>query len=53
MANVLGFAKVAANLTGRQINTLLSRLGMDKNKLKGMNEKQKKVSFSRCRKKTH
>tara|TARA_R100001460_G_scaffold1638_2_gene5985 strand:- start:1660 stop:2178 length:519 start_codon:yes stop_codon:yes gene_type:complete len=46
MANVLGFAKVAANLTGRQINTLLSRLGMDKNILKGMNEKQKKLALA-------
>tara|TARA_R110002073_G_C9028996_1_gene541700 strand:- start:11 stop:526 length:516 start_codon:yes stop_codon:yes gene_type:complete len=47
MANpVVGAAKVAANLTGRQINTLLSKLGMDKNILKDMNENQKKLAIA-------
>tara|TARA_R100001377_G_C3157651_1_gene98597 strand:- start:230 stop:772 length:543 start_codon:yes stop_codon:yes gene_type:complete len=47
MANpVVGAAKVAANLTGKQINTLLSKLGMDKNILKGMNENQKKLAIA-------
>tara|TARA_R110000772_G_scaffold238411_1_gene350408 strand:+ start:160 stop:708 length:549 start_codon:yes stop_codon:yes gene_type:complete len=43
---VVGAAKVVANLTGRQINTLLSKLGMDKNILKGMNENQKKLAIA-------
>lgn len=52
MANpVVGAAKVAANLTGRQINTLLSKLGMDKNILKGMNENQKKLAIADLSKK--
>ncbi len=52
MANpVVSAAKVAANLTGRQINTLLSKLGMDKNILKGMNENQKKLAIADLSKK--
>jgi hypothetical protein len=52
MANpVVGAAKVAANLTGKQINTLLSKLGMDKNILKGMNENQKKLAIADLSKK--
>ena len=48
---VVGAAKVVANLTGRQINTLLSKLGMDKNILKGMNENQKKLAIADLSKK--
>ena len=42
----MNFLKVLATLTGRQLNRLGSKLGMDKDMIKGMNEKQLKTAIA-------